>query len=247
MHVVERRAVDKIFAFATSAIRSATNGPDLVRQIHEKFGVEVVVISGEREAELIYHGVAQVVDLSTKKHLIMDIGGGSNELIIANKNQIFFKHSFPLGMSRLLEQFKLSNPITTQEVNQIESYLDKELRPLFEATAIHKPQVLVGSSGSFDTYRAILTNGNDRCIPPSQPIDMRAYLKLHQTLLTSTADERKVMLGMEPMRVEMIVVASIFTHFVIKKTGISRIIQSCYALKEGAMWDMINSNGNKSL
>ena len=102
----------------------------------------------------------------------MDIGGGSNELIIANKNQIFFKHSFPLGMSRLLEQFKLSNPITTQEVNQIESYLDKELRPLFEATAIHKPQVLVGSSGSFDTYRAILTNGNDRCIPPSQPIDM---------------------------------------------------------------------------
>jgi len=246
MHVIERRAVDKIFAFATSAFRSATNGPDLVRQIREKYGVEVEIISGEREAELIYRGVSQVVDLSTEKHLIMDIGGGSNELIIANKNEIFFKQSFPLGMSRLLEQFTPSDPIKPSEIGQIVDYLETELRILFDAAAIHKPQVLVGSSGSFDTYRAVLSNGNDRCIPPSQSIDMNAYLQLHQRLLTSTTKERMAMPGMEPMRVEMIVVASIFTHFVIKKTGISRIIQSCYALKEGAMWDIIQSNSNTS-
>ncbi len=244
MNVIERRRVDKVFAFATSAFRSAANGHELVSKIHEKFGVKVEIISGEREAELIYQGVSQVVDLSAEKHLIMDIGGGSNELIIANNREIFFKHSFPLGMSRLLEQFTPSDPITPDEVGRVETYLESELRLLFDAVAIHKPQVLVGSSGSFDTYRAVLSNGNDRCIPPSQPIDMEAYLQLHQRLLTSTTTERMAMPGMEPMRVEMIVVASIFTHFVIKKTGISRIVQSCYALKEGAIWDIIHSNGS---
>jgi len=242
MQVIRHMGVDKTYAFATSAIRSASNGNHFVNLIKEKHGLHVEVITGEREAELIYHGVNQAVDLSREKHLIMDIGGGSNELIIANHQEIFFKHSFPLGISRLLDKFAPSDPITAEEISRVEAYVEKELHLLFEATAIHKPKVLVGSSGSFDTYRSVLTKGEDPCKPPSFVIKMQDYQQLHQQLLKSTLEERMAMPGMEAMRVEMIVLASIFTRLVIEKIGITHMVQSCYALKEGAVWDIVNNN-----
>jgi len=242
MQVIHHMGVDKTFAFATSAIRSASNGSHFVNLLKERHNLHVEVITGDHEAELIYRGVTQAVDLSSEKHLIMDIGGGSNELIIANHQEIFFKHSFPLGISRLLDKFKPSDPITAEEISQVEEYLEKELQLLFDAAAIHKPKVLVGSSGSFDTYRSVLTNGADPCKPPSFMIEMQAYKQLHQQLLKSTMAERMAMPGMEAMRVEMIVLASIFTRLVIEKIGITHMVQSCYALKEGAVWDIVNNN-----
>jgi len=105
------------------------------------------------------------------------------------------------------------------------------------------PKLIVGSSGSFDTYRSILTsekvispNGN-----PSVEIPIDEYLKLHKRLVSTTKEQRNAIPGMDPMRVDMIVLATIFTNFLIKKFGIDRMIQSAYALKEGAVWKMINS------
>lgn len=242
MAVIHHMGVDKTYAFATSAIRSASNGSHFINLLKKKHNLNVEVITGEREAELIYRGVAQVVDLSSEKHLIMDIGGGSNELIIANHSEVFFKHSFPLGISRLLDKFNPSDPITSEEVSRVEVYLENELQLLFEAAAIHKPKVLVGSSGSFDTYRSVLTNGDDPCKPPSFVIEMQQYKQLHLQLLKSTMAERMAMPGMETMRVEMIVLASILTRLVIEKIGITHMVQSCYALKEGAIWDIVHHN-----
>jgi len=242
MKIIRHMGVDKTYAYATSALRSADNRSDFVNLLHERHNLRVEIITGEREAELIYRGVAQAVDLSSEKHLILDIGGGSNEFIIANHTEIFFKHSFPLGISRLLEKFIPSNPITPEEVNLVEEYIEKELHLLFDAASIHKPKVLVGSSGSFDTYRSLLTHGIDPCITPSISIPLKDYNRMHQQLLNSTMEERTIMPGMEPMRVEMIVLASIFTNYIIEKLGITHMIQSCYSLKEGALWDIVHHN-----
>ncbi|SDB91409.1 Ppx/GppA phosphatase family protein [Williamwhitmania taraxaci] len=240
MQIITHMGVDNIYAYGTSAIRNATNSNNFINLIKENYNVQVEIITGNREAELIYHGVAQAVDLSSQKHLIMDIGGGSNELIIANHKEIFFKHSFPLGISRLLDKFTPSDPITADEVARVEEYLEKELQLLFDAAATHMPKVLVGSSGSFDTYRSVLTKGEDPCKPPSFKIEIKDYLQLHKQLLKSNMEERLTMPGMEPMRVEMIVLASIFTRLVIEKIGITHMVQSCYALKEGAVWDIVH-------
>ena len=102
---MELHSVTQVRATATSAMRVARNGPALVREISEQFGIEVEVIAGGREAELIWRGVRQAVPLGPQRQLIVDIGGGSVEFIIANDHEIFWKQSFEIGAQRLLDQF----------------------------------------------------------------------------------------------------------------------------------------------
>jgi len=236
--------VDKVFAFATSATRDAENGASFVGEIFRKYHLKVSIIDGNQEALLIYQGVRQAVDLGNQINLILDIGGGSNELILCNAEQASWMHSFNLGVQRLLNQFSPSNPITPDEVNRIEQFLEVELQTLFEATAKHHPVRLIGSSGSFDTYRSLLAHAG--AIPYSEhysaEIPMDVYLQLHQNLLKSTRDERIAMPGMELIRVDFIVLASIFTNFIVHRLGIKSIYQSNYALKEGALWKILNKS-----
>lgn len=232
----------EVFAFATSATRNATNGQQFVGDIKNLFGVDVKVIQGDEEAELIYLGVRQAVKLNNENVLVLDIGGGSNEIIIGNGEMYHWKRSYDLGISRLLQKFNPSDPITLSEIDDVEKYLKTELSDLVEPMQMFSPKMIIGSSGSFDTYRSILTaekvigpNGN-----PSVEIPLDEYIKLHKHLITTTKEQRILIPGMDPMRVEMIVLATIFTHFLIRKFGITRMMQSAYALKEGAVWKMIN-------
>ncbi|RZK28580.1 MAG: phosphatase, partial [Hymenobacter sp.] len=102
---IELHQATEVRATATSAMRVSRNGPDLVRDILETTGIQVEVIGGEREAELIAKGIRQAVALGPEKHLLMDIGGGSVEFIIANEATIFWKQSFEIGAQRLLDKF----------------------------------------------------------------------------------------------------------------------------------------------
>ena len=242
MRTILLHGADKIFAFATSATRNASNGHELVADIKNLFGVEVQIIEGAEEAELIYLGIRQAVELDDENVLMLDIGGGSNEMIIGNAHQYHWKKSYDLGISRLLQQFNPSDPITEHEIREVENFINAELHDLEEPVKQYKPQMIIGSSGSFDTYRNILVasnvliaNGN-----PSLEIPVEEYIKLHKHLIKTTKHERMAIPGMDPMRVEMIVLATIFTHLLIKRFGIGRMVQSSYALKEGAVWRIVN-------
>lgn len=247
----ESFGVEKIVAFATSGIRSASNGNDFVRVAKEKTGVDIEVISGSREAELIYYGVRSAVQLKDTPSLIIDIGGGSTEFILANKRDILWKQSFLLGAARLLEKFKPSDPISREEINQIEKHLEENLQPLFSAIAplstdIHSGTVeLVGSSGSFDSlaemigyryYNAEVLKGK-----LEYDLNLEDFKKLHQVILRSTLKERFHMKGLTKMRVDMIVVSSIFVNFILLRLGIQKMRVSKYSLKEGVLAELIHS------
>lgn len=236
--------VTEVHAFATSATRNATNGPQFVNDIYKQFGVKVQVIPGDKEAELIYYGVRQAIELGDQKALILDIGGGSNEVIIGNARQLFWKRSYDLGISRLLQQFKPTDPITLAERFEIEGYITSQLSDLDMAVEEHRPTLIVGSSGSFDTYRSIMAEAgliasNGR---PSVELPMNEYVALHEKLVAMTIAERSRVPGMEPVRVEMIALASIFTHLLVKRYGLTQMYQSTYALKEGAVWQLLNTD-----
>src|SRR4029077_17979396 len=89
--------VDEYYAFATSAVRDAGNGNMFIRKMRIETGIEVKILSGEEEAQWIYEGVKQAGVLGNEVSLIMDIGGGSTEFIIADEKKIFWKKSYPLG------------------------------------------------------------------------------------------------------------------------------------------------------
>jgi len=124
--------VDKHRAFATSAIRSTSNGHLFVKEVDELLGLKIEVIDGSKEAELIYYGVKEAVPFEETFDLIIDIGGGSTEFIIANNKGISWAKSYQLGVSRLKELFKPSDPISDKEIKKIEAYFESNLKDLFE-------------------------------------------------------------------------------------------------------------------
>lgn len=231
---------ERVYAVATSAVREAENGLDFAEFIEEKYHIPIEVISGDREATLIYKGIRKGVPLKKEPVLMLDIGGGSNEFIIADAETIYWKHSFPLGMARLLEQFKPGDPVTPKEAKQVRAYLNQEMSALWQALAQYRITTLVGSSGSFDTYRSLLT-GAAKEKEPSYRIEMRAFAELYHRLLQSTAAARMAMKGMTPVRVDFIVLAAILTNLVIEKAGITKMIQCSYSLKEGVMCELAES------
>lgn len=240
MEVIKQYKVDKIRAFATSAIRNATNGQEFVDEVKRQFGFRVKVIGGKREADLIYKGVRQAIPFNNEKMMILDIGGGSNEFIICNKDGIIWKQSKEVGMARMLERFTLSDPITSEEIRALESYYMQELQPLLDIIKKEKPKALIGASGSFDTFYALINQSKG--LEPDglfgREISIKEYQKLHKLLLRSSTKERMEMPGMEAVRVEMIVAATIFVSFVLRACHIKQLYHSEFALKEGVISEL---------
>ena len=241
--VESNTGADIIKAYATSAIRDAANGKEFAKNLGDHFGIEIEIISGEREAELIYKGGREAFFIWNENVLLMDIGGGSVEFIIADKSQVLWKRSFPLGMARMKEMFSPSDPITQQDIEAFTAYCDRELDPLKEQLLMYKPTLLAGSSGSFDTFRTLLFPGDigirigDEGFVSSRELPLERMAKLNEVLIASTKQERLEMKGMSELRADFIGYASIFTHLVLKISGIKDVIQSSYSLKEGAMFE----------
>jgi exopolyphosphatase/guanosine-5'-triphosphate,3'-diphosphate pyrophosphatase len=240
METVKTFQVDQIRAFATSAIRNAVNGQEFVDEVRKRFGFRVRVVPGKREAELIYKGVRQALPMKEKKMMILDIGGGSNEFIICNHDGILWKQSFEIGMARILERFTLSDPITIEEIRALESYFNQELQPLLVVVKKEKPGALIGASGSFDTFFALISQklGLEPDKAFGREISLKEYRKLHKELIRSSMKERRAMPGMEPVRVEMIVAATIFVSFVLRACHIKHLYHSEFALKEGVISEL---------
>jgi exopolyphosphatase / guanosine-5'-triphosphate,3'-diphosphate pyrophosphatase len=239
----------KVFAFATSAIRGAKNGGEFVDTVREETGIGIRVISGDEEAELITWGVRGCVDLDPGPSLIMDIGGGSTEFILADNENIFWKRSFDIGAARMLEMFTPSDPVTPEEIVRMEAWLDERLTPLADAMKRFPAVRLVGSSGSFDTFadmigyrfhrRSLIRNVK------TYRYDLKEFFRMHEIIIRSTTAQRKKMKGLVKMRVDMIVLSSICTNYVLTKFGIDEMMLSKYALKEGALFRLLDDLAHK--
>lgn len=240
---IDRFEVDKTLAFATSAIRSASNGKDFVKKVKAETGLEINVISGDREAELIYYGVRQALDLGSEKVLIMDIGGGSTEFIIADRDRIYWKHSFDLGAARLLEIINPSEPITKAEIKKLRTHLKEQMKLLWGACEVYPVKTLVGSSGSFDSlaemiYYRYQTEENP-LVKTEYNFDLDHFEAIYKLLINSTIEKRFKMKGLAAMRVELIVVAVVMIRYVIKKLKMKEMRLSTYSLKEGILYDYL--------
>ncbi len=241
---IELHNVREVRATATSAMRVARNGPDLVREISDQFGITVEIIAGSREAELIWRGVRQAVALGDASQLIVDIGGGSVEFIIANDHEIFWKQSFEIGAQRLLDQFfpDPSGIIAATSVAAEQELLSTVLEPLTAAAQAWQPVGLVGASGSFDTL-ADLQLGRvqtDAQRPPSTELSLGSFQASYRHLLSMNHEQRVALPGMFPMRANMLVVASVLIDWVLGSIGLTRIRTSDYALKEGLLAEMMD-------
>ncbi|MEZ4758505.1 MAG: ABC transporter permease [Flavobacteriales bacterium] len=146
-----------------------------------------------RRPQLILDGVRQAVPFGDRPHLVMDIGGGSIEFILATGNALLWKQSFELGVTRLRERFPAPDPLPADAELRIATHLDERLGPLWAMMEHHRPHTLIGSAGSFDTLAAMLAAETGRTLGDEEasltfPLD--AFDELKERLLRLPADER---------------------------------------------------------
>lgn len=227
-----------VYAFGTSALRNATNGKALAEKIKSLTGISIDIISGDKEADYIYQGVKIALDLGGAVNLIMDIGAGSVEFILADQLRIYWKQSVEIGGQRLLEKFQKHDPIHQDEIHELNTFFDTSLIPLWKACEKFQPVVLVGSSGSFETLSDIFCIKNGIPLPVKEtetPLSVEGFFEIYNDLIRKNRSERMKMKGMIEMRVDMIVVACCLIRFVLEKNKFHRIRVSTYSLKEGAL------------
>jgi len=209
----------------------------------KQLNLDIHLIDGLQEAELIYLGVRKSFSMGIRPHLIMDIGGGSVEFIIANEKEIFWKESFELGISRIKGLFNFDDPMTDEQSLELNEYLEKKLTALVQQIKKHNPSTLIGSSGSFDSFALVnsFKEGNPAgyITHPCSILKYDELLSLLNELITKSLAERIVMKGMRPMRAEMIAISSIMVKYVLNHSTIKNVFQSSYALKEGVIEKII--------
>jgi len=145
------RRVDRLRAVATSAVREARNGPALVRRLRRETGIAVRVISGLEEARLIFRAARHALGLEGGPHLLVDVGGGSVELVLVHDGRPLWLRSLPLGVARLTERFLLHDPPTAREVRRLERHLEEVLGALLDRVRHAAVLRAVGTSGTVNT------------------------------------------------------------------------------------------------
>ena len=145
-----KHRVDKFKIKGTAALRRASNGAQFLSEVKAKTNISIETITGDEEAKLIYYGVREAVQLSVEPSLIIDVGGGSVEFIIADHEKMFWAQSFPIGVAVLYKDFHHSEPISINEIQILKQYLDTTLAPLKEAFSNYNIKSLIGASGTFD-------------------------------------------------------------------------------------------------
>lgn len=236
--IILKEEIPQTFAFATSAVRNADNGKSFVNEIKETLDIDVRVLSGEEEAQMIYEGIRLTGSLNGRTELMMDIGGGSVEFIIGNNEEALWRQSFEIGGQRLLDLFHDHDPILPEELDRLESYLKEKLQPLIHAIHTYNPTGITGASGTFDTLMDIYFESMLQCkLTGSHVFELpvKKYKGIHREILSKTKEQRLLIPGMAPMRVDMIVVASSLIEFILRYISVDSISCSHYALKEGAI------------
>lgn len=248
--VIDASGATTILAFATSAIRSATNGKAFVEEAYQKTGIRIRVINGNEEASLIHDGVKNGVKMpKDKAALIVDIGGGSVEFIVSLNGEAMLLRSLNIGAARLLEVANPSDPITQKEVQTLQEHLAKTLLPLLEELREFDLTWLVGSSGTFETLAALAAYDNDDTLSAEQLNGYRFSTTVLTSILskiaTSSREDRMKMKGMDPLRVDMIVVGSILIQYVEQHLNLKQCMVSSYALKDGMLARYLKEKKNR--
>jgi len=231
---IAEHKIKDIYAFATSAVRGADNKKEFTEKIKKRTGIEIHILSGEEEAQWIYEGVKYASVLGKQVSLIMDIGGGSTEFIIANSEKIFWKKSYQLGVTRLYEIFNRADKLVEKQ-HEVRKYIVDALADLIEAGKQYKPVELIGSSGSFESFAQIIQVRVGGKPNPENGYDfpMEEFNKLYNDLISSTLEERLKIQGLIQMRAPMFAYSGMLTKLVLDELSIKKMILSHYALKEG--------------
>jgi exopolyphosphatase/guanosine-5'-triphosphate,3'-diphosphate pyrophosphatase len=243
--LAERQDATRIKAVATAAVREASNGGDFIRRVQDEVGLRVRVIHGREEARLIYVGVRHAIDLSGKPSLIVDIGGGSVELILVDDGEPVVFESAKLGVARLSERFLTDDPPSARELDDLRAHIADELAPTFERFGDHRVRRIIGTSGTLLNIASI--TGHLRGDPHDNHlnnfvVEAEEVAKVCRLLMKSSKQERLRIKGLDDKRADLIVAGACLTEYLFDKLKAKQLIGCTWALREGVLLDFISKH-----
>jgi exopolyphosphatase / guanosine-5'-triphosphate,3'-diphosphate pyrophosphatase len=251
--VLKLHNVLKINAFGTAFLRLAENGADFMEAVKRETGIEIVLISGEREAELIYKGMRLGIPLDafgfiTLQHesifeeneadktvLMVDVGGGSVEFIIADADKMLWSKSFDIGVAVLKQRFHKNDPILRGEIDVIEDFLDNNTQDLLKAIATFQPKTPIIACGTLDFMVKILTGNNEL---PYFEFDKKTFQEFYQNLTFLDENVLKNTPNIPHDKVEMLAVSMVLMDWIMRKLDAEKMLASSFSMKAGMFYEM---------
>ena len=237
LDVAEDVGVTEIMAFATSAIREAANGEEVIAQVAARTGVHLEVLSGDEEARLTFLAVRRWFGWSSGRVLVLDIGGGSLELAIGADEDPDVAVSVPLGAGRLTRDHIPSDPPTPDEIRALRKLARVEIGQIAGTiTRLGQPELVVASSKTFKQLARIAG-----AAPSSEGFYVRRTLNREDLrtwipkLAEMTAEQRTELPGVSAGRARQLVAGALVAEAAMDIFDVEELIVCPWALREGIL------------
>ena len=234
------RRVDRLRAVATSAVREAANGTAFVRRLRRETGIPVRVISGAEEARLIFRAARHALGLDGGPHLLIDVGGGSVELVLVEDGRAVWMRSLPLGAARLTERFVADDRPRATGVRQLEKHLRRELGEILMRVRRAGAVRAVGTSGTVNTLVAMAraARGEDTTRLHGASATAAEIARLRRRILATGAARRAELPGIDAKRVDLMPAAAVLIDFVLAEADLSELVACTWGIREGVLLDL---------
>ncbi len=258
MSIAERFNADDVVAVATSAVREASNGQAFTDRVKAEVGLSINLISGTEEARRIYLGAISGMELKGKPHAVIDIGGGSTEIILGRGGPPDFLSSSKVGAVRLTAQFVSTDPLSKREYQYLQAYVRGILEPAIDQLKRKLSKRIEEGESPDEPLRLIGTSGTIECLvilsamekTGVQPDLLNGYRLTYQELTSwltrlrkMNYAERLAVPGMNDRRAEIIVSGAIILQTAMQLLGVEHLILCERALREGVVVDWMLTHG----
>ncbi|MEH2171470.1 Ppx/GppA phosphatase family protein [Nostoc sp.] len=241
---------ETIIAVATSAVREAPNGKDFLHTIETELGLSVNLISGQEEARRIYLGVLSGMEFNNQPHMIIDIGGGSTELILGDSHQARTLTSTKVGAVRLTSELITTDPISTTEFQYLQAYargmLERSVEEILANLESGESPRLVGTAGTIETLAMIHAREKSGVIPSTlngYQFSLQDLQELVNRLRKLSNSERAEIPGMPEKRPEVILAGAVILQEAMTLLGSESVTVCERSLREGVIVDWMLTHG----
>lgn len=232
-----------VVAVATSAVREAENADEFLDRARDEAGVEVDVVTGVEEARLIHLGVLQAVPAFDERLVLIDIGGGSTEILVGERGETLAAGSLKLGAIRLTQRFFAGSGLHPGALEQCRRFVRTALAPMVREVERVGFGIAIASSGTAETVASVVNASRGATAPrtfnnftftAAEVVDA-----VDAIAAAASIDERRELPGLDPGRADIILGGAVILEQAMLELGIDELVYSDGALREGVLLDAL--------
>ncbi len=246
--LARNKGYDRIEAVATSAVREARNGGEFLKRIFADVGLRVRVVTGQEEARLIYLGVCHSLDLPDEPTLIVDVGGGSVEVVLCVKKELVQVLSLKLGAIRLKDLWLKTDPPSAMEFQNLQQRVEGDLTAALKRLKVQEIQHVIATSGMAGNLAQVVhlqRSGKPLLQLNLASVVLRDMADLEKFLARATARVRAGIPGLDAKRVDTLLPATMVLRLLVELLGLKSLTVCDKAIREGLIYDFIRKNRDR--